>query len=139
MNLVYQTPAWLKSNAIPRAVPVGDPEPRLAFMFAQQSITRWRQQADRLGDLVDMGAEGAELGEEAVVGRQQVGVWRERIAPFANYIDIAVRFEAQEVLAAIEDVDRAFARILRRAQPAPWRDPNRLAAELRARRPQAAA
>jgi hypothetical protein len=139
MNLVFQTPAWLTSNAIPRAVPIGGPEPRLAFMFAQQSITLLRKDADRLGELVDAGVEGAELGDDALAGRQRVGVWRERVGPFANYIDIAVRFEAQEVLAALDEIDRVFARVLRRTQPAPWRDPNRLAAELQARRQQAAA
>jgi hypothetical protein len=108
-------------------------------MFAQQSITDWRRQANRLGDLVDLGAETAETGEAAGLCQQQVSAWRERIAPYANYLDIAVRFEAQEVLAALDDLDRAFARVVRRTRPAPWRDPNRLAAELQARRHQAAA
>jgi hypothetical protein len=139
MSLVLQTPTWLKSNAIRRAIPVLDTDPRLAFMFAQQSITSWRLEAEQLGDLVDVGVEGEEICAPARLLRQQIGTWRERIAPFANFIDIATRYEAQEVLAALDDVDRDFARILRRMQPAPWRDPKRLAAELGARKHQAAA
>ena len=65
MSLVFQTPTWLRSNAIRRAVPVLDTDPRLAFMFAQQAITRWRLDTERLGDLVDIGAEGEEIRQEA--------------------------------------------------------------------------
>ena len=94
MSLVLQTPSWLRSNAIERAVPVPDTDPRLAFMFAQQSITTWRLEAERLGDLVDAGVEGEEISAPARLLRQQIGTWRGRIAPFANYIDIATRYDA---------------------------------------------
>jgi hypothetical protein len=134
MSRIFQTPAWLKSNAIPRAVPVPDTDPKLAFMLAQQSISLWRLDAERLGDAVDMGSEDPAITMEATAALQRVGALRDRIGPFANYIDIAIRFEAQEVLAALEQLGSAFERVVRRMQPAPWRDPVKLAAELQARR-----
>lgn len=137
MSLVVQTPAWLKSNAIARAIPVADdPDPKLAFMLAQQSITRWRLDADRLGDAVDMGSDEDTIATEAETAANAMAALKARIEPFTCFVDLATRFEAQEILAALDDLASAFARILRRTQPAPWRDPERLAAELQARRQQ---
>ncbi len=138
MSLVLQTPAWLKSNAIARAIPVTQEDPRLVFMFAQQSVTVWRRDAVRLGEAVDSGMEAGPVLTEAAAALQQVGALRHRIAPFANFINIAVRFEAQEILVALAQLTLEFERIVRRMRPAPWRDPAKLARSLHARQQQAA-
>lgn len=135
MNLPLLTPAWLRSDVIERARPVVDTDPKLAFMLAEQSVTRWRHDADRLAETLDMGISTEALEAEAVGTRPQIATLRERIEPFCNYIDIAVRFEAQELLAAIDVLDGRFERLIRRALPnAPWRDPAEVAKDLQARR-----
>jgi hypothetical protein len=138
MSRVLQTPAWLKSNAIARAIPVTQEDPRLVFMFAQQSVTGWRRDAVRLGEAADSGAEAEPVLSEATALLQRIGAQRDRIAPFANYINIAVRFEAQEILAALAQLTLEFERVVRRMRPAPWRDPEKLVRSLQARQQQAA-
>jgi hypothetical protein len=133
MSLVLQTPAWLKSNAIARAIPVSNEDPTLIFLFAQQSVTRWRRDAERLGEAVDNGAPASPVLSETATLLQQLFAIRDRVSPFANYIDTAVRFEAQEILVALAQLRLEFERIVRRVSPAPWRDPAKLVQSLQAR------
>ena len=101
-----------------------DADPGLAFMLAQQKTTQLQLDADRLDATADAGLEIEPIIAEAELSMQQIGALKERIAPLANYVDIAIRFEAQEILAALDVVDKRMERIVRRLTPdLPWRDP----------------
>jgi hypothetical protein len=111
-----------------------DADPGLAFMLAQQKTTQLQFDADRLDATAEAGLETDPVVAEAELCVRQIGALQERIAPLANYVDIAVRFEAQEILAALEAVNTRMERLIRRLQPElPWRDPRLLLEELRSR------
>lgn len=111
-----------------------DADPGLAFMLAQQRTTQLQFDADRLDATADAGLDTRPLVAEAELSIQQIGTLRERIAPFANYVDMAIRFEAQEVLVALDAVHERMERVVRRLHPdLPWRDPAELVEQMRAR------
>jgi hypothetical protein len=116
-------------------LPAADGDPTLAFMLAQQAVTRWHFELERLSKALEEGGAGDAVATEAQVAIQQIAALSERIHPFSADLDTAVRFEAQEVLAALDALRRDFTRILRLLEPEPpFRDAAQLAASLQARR-----
>lgn len=129
LNNTFAAPAKLKRAAS------GEADPGLAFMLAQQAATQWQLDAERLEEAADRTADTAATITEADALVPQIAALEERIRPFANYLDLAIRFEAQEILAALEAVRTRLGRLSRRLQPpTPWRDPAQLVAELLERR-----
>jgi hypothetical protein len=109
-------------------------DPALAFMLAQQKTTQLQLDAHRLDLTAEAGLDPAPIISEAELSLQQIAALKERIAPFGHYVDMAIRFEAQEVTAALGAVETRLTRLLQRLKPdLPWRDPAQLAETLRAR------
>jgi hypothetical protein len=112
----------------------GDADPSLAFMLAQQKTTQLQIDADRMETTAEAGLDTGPIVSEAELSLQQIGALRDRIEPFANYVDMAIRFEAQEVLAALDRIDIRMERLVWRLKPnLPWRDPAQLVVDLLAR------
>jgi hypothetical protein len=104
-------------------------------MLAQQAMTRWQQDVERLGDAADAGEDTDAIVTEAEGAIQQIAALSERVEPFANYVDIAIRFEAQEILAALEALRTHFSRVARMARrDIPWIDATQVAEALHAKR-----
>jgi hypothetical protein len=104
-------------------------------MLAQQAMTRWQQDVERLGEAADAGEDTDAIVTEAEGAIQQIVALTERVTPFANYIDLATRFEAQEVLAALEALRIHFGRVARLARrDIPWIDATQVVEALHAKR-----
>ncbi len=116
-------------------VPNSDDDPGLAFMLAQQAISRWQLDVERLGEAADAGEDTEAIVTEAAGAIQQIVALADRVTPFANFIDIAVRFEAQEILAGLESLRMHFDRVARLARPnMPWMDASQVVEQLHAKR-----
>jgi hypothetical protein len=110
-----------------------EPEPALAMMLAQQAVTRWLFDLERFAEASD--ADHDLVVRDSELAIQQIRALGERITPFRNFVDMAVRFEAEEVLVTLQGLEKSFARIVHRLQPdAPWRDAAQVAEQLSTRR-----
>ena len=109
------------------------PEPNLAMLLAQQAIARWRFDLERYENASPTERELVVTEAEASI--QQMQALGDRLAPYRNYIDMAVRFEAEELSVALAALREAFARVVARlADDIPWREAEAVAEELVARR-----
>jgi hypothetical protein len=110
-------------------------EPSLAFMLAHQAIMRWRFDLERFTNSADLGIDREATAQEAEAAMQQIIALTERVEPFLLFVDMAVRFEAQENLASLAALRAEMGRIVRQLSPeAPWRDPAQVAEAMHARR-----
>ncbi len=125
-----------KADGRPRAAGAKRTSPAdvgLAFMLARQGMTRLRFNADRL-HLDSRGArDSALLLMEAQLGLQQTRALTERLQPFTRSRDLAVRFEAQELLVALERVNETIGRTVSHLRPPQRRHASEIDAALRAR------
>ena len=111
-----------------------DVDPGLAFMLAQQRTTQLQLDVHRLDLTAKAALDPGPVVAESELSLHQITALKQRISPFANYVDMAIRFEAQEVTAALDAVQTRLERIVQRLKPdLPWRDPVQLAETLRAR------
>jgi hypothetical protein len=120
-------------------VPAAAPEQRqsgdtsLVFMLAQQAMTRWQFETALLENALPQ--EAAATAEAAEATAAQIAALAERVEPYVDFVDMAVRFEAQEILAAIVALQERLSRIVRIAKPdVPFRDAAELVDALLARR-----
>ena len=88
-----------------------DNDPALAFMLAQQATTRLQFEARRLESVAATAKDPEFSRSEAQIAIDQIAALRARIAPFQHAVHEAIRFEAQEILAALEGVREQFARV----------------------------
>lgn len=86
-----------------------DNDPGLAFMLARQATNRLQFDAHALGAASPRHAELAQ--SEAQIAIDQIAALRARIAPFQHGTSDAIRFEAQEILAALDGIHEIFARV----------------------------
>ena len=113
-------------------------DPQLAFMLARHGMTRWQFDAERFIAVAE-GRTGSHRDRmlvllEAELGMQQIKALESRIESFVKAKDLAVRFEAQEVMAALETVHNRMVRAVQRLQPnAHRRDASQIFASLQAR------
>lgn len=111
-----------------------DADPALAFMLAHQAMTRWQYDVGRLAGLADTGVSTDEIVTAAEAAQQQILALQERIRPFANYVEMAVRFEAQEVVAGLDRLHAEMDGVIRLVRPqAPWRDAAKIVEALTSR------
>ena len=109
------------------------PEPVLAMLLAQQAIARWRFDLERYENASTAERELVVQEAEASIG--QMRALGDRLAPYRNYVDMAVRFEAEELSVALAALREAFARVVARlAEDIPWREAETVAEELVGRR-----
>ncbi len=85
--------------------PVGK-EAELTFMLARPALTRWQFETERLRQLAsNWSAAKRRLALlESELGLAQVKALSDRIEPLTKSHDLAVRFEAQETLVALDSV-----------------------------------
>lgn len=111
------------------------PDPALAFMLAQQAMNRWHVEADRFAAAADSARDKEGVAQEVQLAMRQIQALAERIEPFATHREMAVKFEAEEVLAALGALEARMARVLHSLNFAvPWRNAAQLAEALRAKR-----
>ncbi|HQZ13478.1 MAG TPA: hypothetical protein PK286_11405 [Devosia sp.] len=119
---------------IRRADDSADADPGLAFMLAQQMTTQLQEDAQRLHLTAEAGLDPEPIISESELSLHQISGLKERIAPFGNYVDLAIRFEAEEVIAALDAVELRLERLLQRLKPdLPWRDPSQIVETMRTR------
>jgi hypothetical protein len=129
-ELLRERAAPQRHTGIPKSE---ETEPTLALMLAQQAVTRWQFDLERFAEASD--ADNDLVVRDSELSIQQIRALRERITPFRNYVEMAVRFEAEEVLVTLEGLEKSFARIVHRRQPdAPWRDATEVVQGLSSRR-----
>ena len=104
----------------PRGVPVvvdsGD-RSRLAFMLARQAMTRWRCDIERLGTELERRRPSESATHDLELAVRQVASLTDHMRPFAQATEDAVRFEAQEVLVALETLEKRIWRLRGRLDP----------------------
>lgn len=111
------------------------PDPALAFMLAQQAMNRWQVEADRFAAAADSARDKEDVAHEVQLAMQQIRALAERIEPFVSHREMAVKFEAEEVLVALDVLQARMARVLHSLNFAvPWRNAAQLADALRTRR-----
>lgn len=109
------------------------PDANLTLMLAQQAIARWQFDLERFGEAA--ASDNDLVVSESDLSIQQIRALRDRIAPFRHYVDMALRFEAEEVLVALTGLEASFARVVHRRQPnPPWRNAAEVAEDLNNRR-----
>jgi len=109
------------------------PDANLTLMLAQQATTRWQFDLERFGEAA--ASDNDLVLSESDLSIQQIRALRDRIAPLRHYVDMALRFEAEEVLLALEGLEASFARVVHRRQPnPPWRNAAEVAQGLSNRR-----
>ncbi len=88
-----------------RHAPAGN-EAELTFMLARPALTRWQFETERLRQLANnwSAAKRRLALLESELGLAQVKALSDRIEPLTKSQDIAVRFEAQETLVALDSV-----------------------------------
>jgi hypothetical protein len=116
-TLRERPPPERKDTAMPEA------EPRMALMLAQQAVTRWQFELQQPEPIP---------AAERELALQRIAALRERVLPFRHFVDMAIRFEAEEILVALADLDAAYVRLVR--HDAPWRKASVVLAELSAAR-----
>lgn len=103
-------------------------------MLARQGTTRLNADAARLHQHARLsGGDPELLLLEARLGQQQTRALAERLRPLTRSRDMAVRFEAQELLVALERVAETIEATINRLVPPAPRTPSQIAAALGAR------
>jgi hypothetical protein len=98
-------------------------------------LTRWQFECEQLNAAAELAGELENSLTEAELTIQQIAALTDRIVPFTNFIDVAVRFEAQELLAAFEALAERFELLLQKGAPEiRWRNATQIAEHLTARR-----
>jgi hypothetical protein len=107
----------------------------LAFMLARQGMTRLRFDADRLQQFSrgKLPHDPAMILMEAELGQHRTRALTERLRPFTRSRDLSVRFEAQELLVALDRVNEVMDKTVRLLRPTPRRHPAQVEADLRAK------
>ena len=90
---------------------------RLAFMLARQAMTRWRCDVERLGTELERRRPATWATHDLELAVRQVASLTDHMRPFAQATDEAVRFEAQEVLVALETLENRIWRLRGRLDP----------------------
>lgn len=111
-----------------------DTDPHLAFMLAHQATNHLRLEMRSLAESVAKAKDPAFARYETDIAISQCEALKERIRPFATFIDQAIRFEAQEILAALDSIRQDLAAIDARAEPPPQKGAAEIAARLMGRR-----
>lgn len=94
-------------------------EAELAFMLARQTIARWRFDTQRLEQQLagsPLPKDLALMLMEAERGLAQVQALVGRVQLFVRSRDLAIRFEAQEILVTVAELETRLAGIQRRSQ-----------------------
>jgi hypothetical protein len=89
------------------------PETKLTFILARNAVAQWRFDSERLRRLARARSprdRGMAL-MESELGLSQIRSLASRIQRFARSRDMAVRFEAQEMLVALDAVEHRIDRI----------------------------
>lgn len=85
-------------------------DPRLTFILAHQTILRWQLAAQRLQRPVRIPSEGTALRIEAELGLGQLQAVSERVRPLTRLRDLAVRFEAEELMVRLGELEAQLLR-----------------------------
>jgi hypothetical protein len=109
-------------------------DPDLAFMLARQATNRLQLDLGMLKDARADGKDGRFVRAEAGIAIGQIDMLKQRIKPFTDFIDQAVRFEAQEMLVVLEGIRDAFESLVEVVEPARPQGAREIAARLLARR-----
>jgi hypothetical protein len=114
-------------------------EARLSFMLGRQALACWNFRLARLQQLAGVASpdERELLVIEARLGMQQMASLAERMQTFSRSTIVSVRFEAQEMLAAVARIEAQLSQVQRQlTRQAPVRPAGEIAATLlgRARR-----
>lgn len=108
--------------------------PDLAFMLARQATNRMRLDLRRLADAPTTSRDPGFAQYEAEIAIGQIDALAERIRPFAAFSDQAIRFEAQEILAALDSIRHDMIAIADQLEPARGKTASEVAARLMSRR-----
>lgn len=111
-----------------------DNDPVLAFMLAQQAASRLQFEARALETTAATSRDRELVRSEVQIAIGQIEALRSRIAPFQHGTRDEVRFEAQEILAALDGTREHFERIGQSAGPPVARNAMEVAARLLRRR-----
>jgi hypothetical protein len=103
-------------------------------MLAQQATNRLRFELQSLEDKLATVRDPELSRYEAEMAMGQTEALQERIRPFTSYIDQATRFEAQEIVAALEVIRRELGTILDKMVPSRPNEAADVAARLMTRR-----
>jgi hypothetical protein len=80
-------------------------DPRLIFILAHQTILRWEFAVRRLEPLGRSPTERAAVRMEVELGLCQLHTVSERLRPFSRSRKLAVRFESEEVMVRLNEVE----------------------------------
>ena len=130
----HQAFAWSPgSEAQPRPA-ASESDPDLALMLAQQAINRLQFELRSLSDPAPSTKDREFMRYEATIAIGAVEALANRMRPFASFIDQATRFEAQEILAALDGIRTELERIVEPHEEEKAGDAVDVAARLLARR-----
>lgn len=130
----HQAFAWSPGiEAQPRPV-ASESDPDLALMLAQQAINRLQFELRSLSDPGTANRDPEFARYEASIAIGAVEALANRMRPFASFIDRATRFEAQEILAALDGIRTELERIVQPREREKADDAADVAARLLARR-----
>lgn len=114
--------------------PVTETGPELTFMLAHQATNRLRLELSRLEDAAGTSRDPGFAHYEASIAIDQVEALADRLRPFTAFIDQAIRFEAQEILAALDSIRHRLGSVCDRLEPNRGRAASDVAARLMRRR-----
>ena len=114
--------------------PHSDNDPKLAFMLAQHATARLQFDVQTLEASAANARDPEFARSEAQIAMDQIAALKARIAPFQHGTADEVRFQAQEILAALDGVNEQFEGLVRSAGAPVSRNAFDIAARLMGRR-----
>lgn len=94
-----------------RHIPKTGRDPRLIFILAHQTILRWEFAVRRLGPPGRSPTERTAMRVEVELGLGQLRTVSERLRPFSRSRNLEIRFESEEVMVRLNDVEAHLVRL----------------------------